>query len=204
MKFEATTGNFTMNEIDNLFSPPRMLLGESAERFATLRAELTLEIKPKGIIEEIYVNDLAEIVWDISRFRRFKTDIILSARAAAVHTIIKQFYNKENNMPDELKVKKLMLAWFENTADKTKVEELLRKFQLDEGAIDAEAYRSVFPQLQDVEKMLALAEDRFSKTVHRIAGYRKSFAQVAEMGATRILAKNDVPRAEPANDEAAA
>jgi hypothetical protein len=193
-----------MNEIFNLFSSPRMLWGESAEQFADLLAELTLEIKPRGIIERIYVNDLREIVWDISRFRRFKTDIILNARPAALHTIIRQLLNKENIAPDDLKVKKLVLGWFESSADKTEVEELLQKFQLDEGAIDAEAYRSVFPQLQELDKMLALAEARFSKTLHSMFGYRKSFALVAETSTTRILARNDVPRSDPANDEAAA
>jgi hypothetical protein len=83
-------------EIDNLFSPPRLLLGESAEQFASLRAELMRDIKPKGIVEKIYVYDLAVLVWDIVRFRRLQTDIILNARPAALLTVLRQLLAKIN------------------------------------------------------------------------------------------------------------
>ena len=86
---------------------------------------------------------------------------------------------------------------FENSADKIEVQKLLEQFGLDEGAIDAEAYRIVFAELQELNRMLASAEARFSKTLRSIADYRKSFAQRAESSVGRILAKNDVPGLEP-------
>jgi hypothetical protein len=186
-------------EIDNLFSPPRLLLGESAEQFASLRAELMRDIKPKGIVEKIYVYDLAALVWDIVRFRRLQTDIILNARPAALLTILRQLLAKINfpHDIDGVKAKTLTRAWFENSADKIEVQKLLEQFGLDEGAIDAEAYRIVFAELQELNRMLASAEARFSKTLRSIADYRKSFAQQAESSAVRILAENDVPGLEP-------
>jgi hypothetical protein len=187
------------DEIDRLFSPPRLLFGESAEQFASLHAELMREIEPKGIIERIYVKHLALVVWDIVRFRRFQTDIILNARSAALLTILRQLLAKINfpHDIDGIKAKTLTQAWFENSADKIEVQKLLEQFGLDEGAIDAEAYRTVFAELQDLNKMLASAEARFSKTLRSIADYRKSFAQRAESSAVRILAENDVPSLEP-------
>jgi hypothetical protein len=87
-------------EIDNLFSPPRLLLGESAEQFTSLRAELMRDIKPKGIVEKIYVYDLAALVWDIVRFRRLQTDIIRNARPAALLTILRQLLARINFLSD--------------------------------------------------------------------------------------------------------
>jgi hypothetical protein len=52
---------------------------ESADEFASLRTALELEIKPKGIVEQIYVDDIAAIVWEIRRLRRCKTSIITPA-----------------------------------------------------------------------------------------------------------------------------
>jgi hypothetical protein len=57
---------------------------ESADDFASLRAELEEEIKPRGIIERLYVDDFAIIVWEIQRLRRCKTAIINGAFRPAV------------------------------------------------------------------------------------------------------------------------
>jgi hypothetical protein len=45
-----------------LLSAPPLLMSESADEFASLRTALELEIKPKGIVEQIYVDDIAAIV----------------------------------------------------------------------------------------------------------------------------------------------
>jgi hypothetical protein len=39
-----------------LRSAPHLLTSESADEFASLRTALELEIKPKGIVEQIYVD----------------------------------------------------------------------------------------------------------------------------------------------------
>lgn len=58
-------------------------MSESADEFASLRTALELEIKPKGIVEQIYVDDIAPIVWEIRRLRRCKTSIINTGFRAA-------------------------------------------------------------------------------------------------------------------------
>ena len=55
-------------EVVRLSAPP-LLMSESAEEFAFLRTALELEVKPKGIVEQIYVDDIAAIVWEIRRLR---------------------------------------------------------------------------------------------------------------------------------------
>jgi hypothetical protein len=66
-----------------LLSAPPLLMSESADEFASLRTALELEIKPKGIVEQIYVDDIAAIVWEIRRLRRCKTSIINTGFRAA-------------------------------------------------------------------------------------------------------------------------
>ena len=46
------------------FSKPQLLMTESAQDFAALNAALMEEIKPRGIIERLYVADIAALVWD--------------------------------------------------------------------------------------------------------------------------------------------
>ena len=49
-----------------------LLITESAEEFDALRDAFEREIKPRGIIEHMYVHDICSIVWEILRLRRCK------------------------------------------------------------------------------------------------------------------------------------
>jgi hypothetical protein len=63
------------NELVLLPKSP-LLITESADDFDALRNAFEQEIKPRGIIEQMYVNDISSIVWEILRLRRCKAIII--------------------------------------------------------------------------------------------------------------------------------
>ena len=71
-----------------LFSKPQLLITESAEDFAALDAALMEEIKPRGIIERLYVADIAALVWEILRLRRCKVAIVNIAFKNALSEIV--------------------------------------------------------------------------------------------------------------------
>jgi hypothetical protein len=47
-----------------------LLLTESKDEFNLIRDTLNEQIKPRGIIEQMYVEDIAYLVWEILRLRR--------------------------------------------------------------------------------------------------------------------------------------
>jgi hypothetical protein len=49
-----------------------LLITESDEEFHRIRQALYEETKPVGIIEEMYVEEIAEIIWQILRLKRCK------------------------------------------------------------------------------------------------------------------------------------
>ena len=71
-----------------LFSKTPLLITESSRDFAALAAALTQEIKPRGIVERIYVDDIAALVWEILRLRRCKTVIVNTAFKDALAEIV--------------------------------------------------------------------------------------------------------------------
>jgi hypothetical protein len=71
---------------------------------------------------------------------------------------------------------------------------LLRELSLDEGTIEAEAFRSRAEDLERLERMLALAEVRRDRALRWIADYRQSLAKQIKRAADRILDNDDVPR----------
>ena len=88
----------------------------------------------------------------------------------------------------------LARGWFENDDDKANVAKLLRKFQLDETAIEAEAFRLNADDLERLDRMQAVFAVRFEKALRCIAEYRKSFSTELQHAADRILNSDDVPR----------
>ena len=86
-----------------------LLLTESKAEFDRIRDALHDEIKPRGILEQMYVEDIAYLSWEVSRLRRSKTAIINLAFRAALKALITQLLREPGQLvyllgdrPDEL------------------------------------------------------------------------------------------------------
>jgi hypothetical protein len=130
------------NELTLLPKSP-LLITESADEFEAVRDAFEQEIKPHGIIEQMYVHDISSIVWEILRLRRCKVVIINSAFRSALQDLLKQLLRQpgqdEYQVEDEAEA--LAHAWFTDQEAKKRVSELLSRVKLDESAIEAEAIR---------------------------------------------------------------
>jgi hypothetical protein len=182
--------------VDVLRSMPPLLSAESANEFAALRKGLKNEIKPEGVIEQIYVDEFATHIWEIQRFRHYKAIILNNSRLAALQEIVEQLlrdqdfqYNDRKNAADDL-----ARGWFENNKAKTQVATLMRKFGLDEGAIEAEAFRLCAEYLERLDRILTGLEFRRDRALRFIAEYRKILSKQLGQAGDRILDNDDVPR----------
>jgi hypothetical protein len=186
--------------VDVLHSMAPLLINESADEFASLRKALKNEIQPEGAIEQMYVDDFATLIWEILRLRRYKTVIINNSRLAALQKILEQLLCCPPDSDDSDVIyfhahaaEDLARGWFDNKKAKTRVAKLLRKFQMDEGAIEAEAFRLCSEDLERLDRMLTAAEFRRDKALRRIADYRQILSKQLRQAANRIL-DNDVPQ----------
>src|SRR5262245_36462933 len=120
-----------------------LLITESADEFDALRNAFDQEIKPRGIIEQMYVHDISSIVWEILRLRRCKVIIINSAFRSALEHLLVQLLKRPGQYDYEVERKAQALAqsWFTDQEAKKQVSEILSRFGLDESAIEAEAIR---------------------------------------------------------------
>src|SRR6516164_3780591 len=90
-----------------------LLITESAQEFGALRDAFEREIKPRGIIEQMYVHDICSIVWEILRLRRCKVVIINSAFHSALENLLVQL--RQPDQQDFLArgpARELAHAWF--------------------------------------------------------------------------------------------
>jgi hypothetical protein len=183
----------------DLFSLP-LLITESADEFDTLRDAFEQEVKPKGIIEHVYVHDISAIVWEILRLRRCKVVIINSAFRSALEHLLVQLLKRPGQYDHEVqrKAQALAQAWFTDQEAKKQVSETLSRFDLDESAIEAEAIRRSSSELELLDRMLTSLESRRNKALGCVAEYRASLAQQLRDSAERIIDGKGVLRLEDA------
>jgi chromosome segregation ATPase len=174
-----------------------LLRTESADEFASLRRRFEDEVVVRGPIEQIYLDDFATLVWEIQRVRRFKDAIINNSHLDALETILKQLLERSDfeSFSDLLQeAADLARAWFHSKTARTKVARLLRRFHMNEDAIEAEAFRSCAEDVERLDRMLTTLELRRDRALRCIADYRQVFSKRLQQAADRILENDDVPR----------
>jgi hypothetical protein len=139
-----------------------LLMTESEAEFDRVRDAFDQEIKPRGIIEQMHVADVAYLTWEILRLRRCKAGIINSAFCAALERLLVQALRKPGgfNLDVEDEAGRLAREWFIDPEAKKQVSGLLKNFQLDETAIEAEAIRTSAEDLERLDRLLASLESR--------------------------------------------
>jgi hypothetical protein len=175
-----------------LFKAP-LLITESEEDFAALKATLTQEIKPRGIIEQIYVADITFIVWEILRLRHCKVAILNTAFKDALSNLVCDLAGRPAwGTPERSWTDTISLEWYSKPKARSEVLTLLKKFRLDESAIEAQAIQSRLSELETLDKMLTLLESRRDKALRSIADYRESFADQVRKASMRLIDGGDV------------
>jgi hypothetical protein len=186
-----------INELTLLPKLP-LLITESADEFDALRDAFEREIKPRGIIEQMYVHDICAIVWEILRLRRCNVVIINSAFRSALEELLKQLLRQPGQYDYEVKdeAQALAHAWFTDQEAKKQVSETLSRFDLDESAI-----RRSSSDLELLDRMLTSLESRRNKALGCVAEYRASLAHQLRESADRIIDGKGVLRLEePASE----
>jgi len=169
-----------------------LLNSESTDEFEKLRANLKDEIKPQGPIEEMYVDELAYICWEILRLRHAKVILIdIGSRRALEHLLEKI---EANSTLDDIGDDPEDVSWlyFRNASVQQEIRTILQRFQLDESAISAQAMHDALPSLELIERMLESLERRRDRILLFVAKYGKTLAQRMRQSADRTLASENV------------
>jgi hypothetical protein len=185
---------------------PPLLTTESRNDFDALLKALQREIKPKGVIEDMYVADIAYIIWEILRLRRCKTAIINAAyfevlksvifkvsreprtSTSDVQTLFRVIENRSRpHTEEEQKRENLLFDWFHDKKAKAELARKLAKFGLDESFIDGRAINFASEDLELLDEMLISLENRRDKCLRQIEAYRHGFAARVRASANQII-----------------
>jgi hypothetical protein len=171
-----------------------LLITESKAEFDRIREALNEEIKPRGILEQMYVEDVAYLSWEVSRLRRSKAAIANLTFRGALKDLIRQLLRKPGQSEYELgdQPEELARNWFSDPTVKKQIRDLLREFDLDESAIEAEAIRRSADDLERIDRLMASAETRRDKALVCVAQYRGDFGALLRDSSNRLI-KEEAP-----------
>src|SRR5271169_4778954 len=75
-------------ETQELFGPPALLPGESPAEYSRLYSQLQAELAPADVIEKIWLRDLADLQWDLRRWRRLSRELLSSSQHVGLDKIL--------------------------------------------------------------------------------------------------------------------
>ena len=164
-----------------LFLSP-VLITERKKELDELQAALTQELAPRGIVEKLFVADIANLVWEMRRLRRSKTAILDMASKDAVRRILCDFTDADRDWAEGASA-----VWLTHAGFREDIIEKLEAFGLNESAIEAETMRWVASDVEMLDRMMASLEMRIRNVFRAIADYRETFAIQARMASSRLI-----------------
>jgi hypothetical protein len=137
----------------------------------------------------MYVEDIAYLVWEVLRLRRSKTAIINLAFRAALTDVVTQLSLEPGDWKHEVQphAEELAHQWFSDLDVKKQIAALLREFNLDETAIEAQAFRKSADDLERIDRLMASAEARRDKALVCITPYRGDFGALLRDSSDRLV-----------------
>jgi hypothetical protein len=155
-----------------------LLITESNEEFLRIRQALYEEIKPAGIIEEMYVEEIADIIWQILRLKRCKAGVTNLEFHPASAKILRELIGAGPDVARD---------WISEPELAKKIETGLAAYKLDGSVIIAKAIKDSSYQLELIENWLASLETRRDKALLRIAQYRSELGAILRKVTNQLI-----------------
>ena len=162
-----------------IFGPPPLLDGESQEVYDALLARVTGTVNPKDIIEEIWVHDIVDLVWEILRLRRLKVALLSSSVGRGLHKL----YDDR----DEYGMGSLIARWSaREPAAVKKVEQFLKDHGLTMDAVMAHSFVACLDEIERIDIAISRAEARRNAAQREIERRRSVFGQTLQRAVQQI------------------
>jgi hypothetical protein len=150
--------------------PVGLIAGENAGSYDELLARVTAALKPADIMEEIWVRDMVDLVWETLRLRRLKASLLAVCAGEGVYQVLDAL-----NSDLHFETSSAWLA--RNPAAVEHVEAALESAGMSMDAVMARTLSARMGDIVHIDRMTMAAEARRSAVLREIERYRASFAQ---------------------------
>jgi hypothetical protein len=154
-----------------LFGPPALLEGENPASYDELLARVSGAVKPADVLEEIWVRDVVDLVWETHRWRRLKANLIMATTYKGVEAVVEP-------MVGDYAATSLARSWARRDAGAIKkVDKLLASAGLTMDAVMAQTLSLKIDHIERIDRIIMGAEARRNVALRELDRHRASLAQ---------------------------
>jgi hypothetical protein len=167
---------------------PLMLYGEDAEAQDAIRNRIIATVCPADILEEIWVEDVVDLVWEAFRLRRYKSCLMTTGASNGVHNVLSAFFPYEA-------AKKMATEWATGKVEHVeKIERILEQVGLTMQHVMAETWAERPEEMERLDRMIASAEERRNTALPEMEHHRAHLASRLRRAADEVEAEfEDAP-----------
>ncbi len=147
------------------FGPPPLIEGEDATAYDELLTLVSAAVKPGDILEDIWVRDVVDLVWEAFRLRRLKANLMTASAYSGLHTVLEPLVNEG--------LGELVEDWARRKPSAIKeVNRLLASADLTMDAVMAHTLCENLDSMERIDRMIAMAEGRRDAILREIDRHR--------------------------------
>jgi pyruvate/2-oxoglutarate dehydrogenase complex dihydrolipoamide acyltransferase (E2) component len=159
---------------------PPLVRGEDAATYDQLAARIIAAVAPENVIEEIWVRDVVDLVWEVVRLRRLKAGLFRVGASDGMAAILRGIGEQYDVKAREWAARK--------PAAVAAVNAQLSAAGLDMDDVTTSTFAARLDQFERIERMLAAAEVRRAAALNgidnrRVAERLRAAALAAEQAA---------------------
>jgi hypothetical protein len=154
-----------------LLAPPPLIAGENAESYNDLLARISGTLQPADILEEIWVRDVVDLVWDAFRLRRLKAHLLKSA----AHEGMAQLIGPLLDWNLTTQTSRRWAIGHEEAAKTVKTTLAAAGMNMD--SVMARTLALKIHEIERIDRMTMAAEARRNAVLREIERHRASFAR---------------------------
>jgi hypothetical protein len=177
----ATAPAVTTHSSRRLLSGHRPLFaGEDAAAYDSLLGRVSDVVKPADVLEEIWLQDVVELSWEVARLRRMKAEFLNSSAHRGLRKLLDGLLGWKESQD-------LTAQWAGKDPDAIRlVERSLAAAGMSMSTVMAQTLAASINEVELIDRLTAAAELRRNAMLHEIADYRSMFAAHLRRATTDI------------------
>ena len=158
-------------DLQSLLGPAPLLEGEDAAAYDELQRRVHSAVAPADVLEEIWVRDVVDLLWETMRLRRLKAKLMQSAAHEGLEQLLRPLTGHWSNND-------LVNDWARRDRGAVKeVNALLKQAGLDQEAIAAQTLAAKLDAFERIDRMIMQTESRRNAVLREVDRHRDVLAQ---------------------------
>jgi hypothetical protein len=154
-----------------LFGPPPLIEGEDTQAYDELLTQISTAVRPADILEDIWVRDIVDLVWERFRLRRLKANLMTASAVQGLAKVLEAFLGPCD-------AEDLAKDWAARKPRAIKrVDNILAAAGLTMDAVMAQTLSLKLDDIERIDRMIGLAEARRNAVLREIDRHRETLSQ---------------------------